>query len=539
MDGFWRYRPVTDRWLTEQLGLYEIPDYFQEHDFPYEKRPFAKEVPFADHLILVRLMGGWSLSWTGGEADNYTSNEEADFIFYQSNGTLGFRRDLIKPRLEPYIDHGYDSFTIVLDNTPWGMPITPVNGNFGNTAPPQYPSHFYWGVKNLIQEIRQEFGTTVAENLRFRMGTEYQGTKRFSGTQAQYERLYDFASDAVRDELSNVDFFPFNMAGPAITNVLNNHNINMFEVGDHCANGNNVTGGIGAPFTNFPMSLYFNPAWINGELRRAKPKDFADTRIATWDELENLQPTLQFKRSIHEFGVLNSEDGLKTDEPGARGAAQRFEVIVRLLEGGMDELAHWDTLDRIPAAGANPQYLLMTGETWIYTIFEHFKDAEMYSLPVAATSALGTTYKALLMKSPTQTAVLISSFNEDRTIHETVNCTVVVPDNLIAPSSPIDLFTIIYDITNSPHDWLREEFANAGILKPDYVAHPHTPARVRFMADTPGYDYVRNNWTTVKDKMVDSLTLNSYTDTATVLPNGDLELSFPITSPSLRLIVLE
>lgn len=59
------------------------------------------------------------------------------------------------------------------------------------------------------------------------------------------------------------------------------------------------------------------------------------------------------------------------------------------------------------------------------------------------------------------------------------------------------------------------------------------------MADTRGFDYVRNNWTAVKDKMADSLTLNSYTDTATVRPNGDVELNFPITTPSLRLIELE
>lgn len=540
MDGFWRYRPLTDRWLTGGLDLYEVPGYFMAHDFPYKKRPYAQEVLFADHLILVRMMGGWNLNWTGGETNGFIDNTEADFAYYNAAGNLAFRRHLIEPRLRPYVDNGYEDFTIVLDNTPWSLSADPIAESYGNAAPPQYPSHFHWGVRHMIQEIRARFGNGIADRLRFRMGTEYQTKERFSGTQSEYERLYDFAADAVRKELPEADFFPFNVSGPSISSIRDVHNINIFDVADHCVNGINSTGGAGSPFTNFPMSLYFNPIFVDQDLRRSSPKEAADSRIEVWNTLADQNPGLIFKRSVHEFGVIDTEYEVKTNEPGARGAAQCFEVIVRLLEGGLDELAHWDVTDLIPKnAGVEggTQRLLLNGLGWICTIFDFYRGAEAYSLPVTTSTTNGSSHAALLMKTASETAVLVSSFQEDRRNRDISNCSLVIPADLLPQGVAMSTSTLVYDEASSIHDWLRQAFDEAGILDADYAQDPQTTASVFNMAGGVGRKYVRQNWTDVEQRMIDSLTLDAYEESLTFRSNGDVELSFPLQNPSLRLIV--
>ena len=55
----WRNEPVIGIWLSGGQGLIEVPDYLDGTDFPYARRPYPREVPFADRLTVVRLLGGW------------------------------------------------------------------------------------------------------------------------------------------------------------------------------------------------------------------------------------------------------------------------------------------------------------------------------------------------------------------------------------------------------------------------------------------------------------------------------------------------
>ena len=127
MFNFWRNSAVLGPFLEQGEGLTQIPDYLLASDFPYRKRPYSREVPFADHLSVVRLLGGYNGDPTGTK----------DLAFRDSDGKVQYRMDLLKPRLQPYLDNGYDSLTLVLDNTPWCFPENPVAGSgLGQSAPP-------------------------------------------------------------------------------------------------------------------------------------------------------------------------------------------------------------------------------------------------------------------------------------------------------------------------------------------------------------------------------------------------------------------
>ncbi len=130
---FWRSQPVIGRWLNTGQGLIQIPNYMSENSFPYiKKHNFEKEVPFADALSVVRLLGGWNYSKKSGEL---YGQKNADLV-YMEKGKLHYRWDLLKNRLDPYILAGYKDLTLVLDNIPWDFPKKAKLNTYGQVNPP-------------------------------------------------------------------------------------------------------------------------------------------------------------------------------------------------------------------------------------------------------------------------------------------------------------------------------------------------------------------------------------------------------------------
>lgn len=117
MTAFWRHRPVVDRWLKGRLGLQKIPDYLCDPSlsFPYRRKLQPEEIPFADHLTVVRLLGGWSPKWNTGEAAQ-TPAKDCDLAYRGPDGKIRYRWELLGPRLDHYVQNGYE-LTIVLDKT--------------------------------------------------------------------------------------------------------------------------------------------------------------------------------------------------------------------------------------------------------------------------------------------------------------------------------------------------------------------------------------------------------------------------------------
>ena len=83
----WRNQPVIGIWLSGGQGLEKVPAYLDHTDFPYARRPYPEEVPFADRLTVVRLLGGWIPSDLGkGETRGYDAIAEADLVTRRHGG---------------------------------------------------------------------------------------------------------------------------------------------------------------------------------------------------------------------------------------------------------------------------------------------------------------------------------------------------------------------------------------------------------------------------------------------------------------------
>jgi hypothetical protein len=118
MTAFWWHRPVVDRWMKGRLGFQKIPDYLCDPSlsFPYRRKPQPEEVPFADHLTVVRVLGGWNSAWNTGEAAERPV-KECDLAWRGPDGKINYRWELLGPRLDHYVRNGYE-LTLVLDKHP-------------------------------------------------------------------------------------------------------------------------------------------------------------------------------------------------------------------------------------------------------------------------------------------------------------------------------------------------------------------------------------------------------------------------------------
>jgi hypothetical protein len=125
MDGFCRYTAVLGLMLADGHRLRTIPAWMSETDFPYVKKPYNREIPFADGLTVVRLLGGWE----GKNLPADRRNDPNDLVFRDEAGAPHYRWGLLKARLDPFVHAGCTNLTLVMDNVPWCLPKTPKKGN--------------------------------------------------------------------------------------------------------------------------------------------------------------------------------------------------------------------------------------------------------------------------------------------------------------------------------------------------------------------------------------------------------------------------
>jgi hypothetical protein len=94
------------------MGLLDIPDYLTgpDIDLKYAAKPgMVREIPFVDSFTIVRFLGGYREDWLRkfGQLDERLGRRSLDYAIRQSDGSLHFRPELIRRRLEPYLAAGY------------------------------------------------------------------------------------------------------------------------------------------------------------------------------------------------------------------------------------------------------------------------------------------------------------------------------------------------------------------------------------------------------------------------------------------------
>jgi hypothetical protein len=542
MDGFYRYSAVLGVELTSGIELRPIPAWMEQTDFPYPKRPGDKEVPFADALSVVRLLG-----W-GPTAEN-------DLVTRDAKGALVYHWDQLKARLDPYVSHGYSNLTLVLDEVPFCLTSRPSLGEptptaYGQAGPPDHTfGEWRTFIQALCAQLKVLYGTDTADHFRFRLGTEMQGRERFTGTLEEYFKYYDYAGAGIRAELPDAPIGPFNQASvgkPDEAGEVEATDVpSLFTVARHCASGKNfATGGIGAPLDFLARSYYYVTKMPRpGVFSNVHPDERTPGFAETWRRAMALsQRFAHLSREVQELGPsLVTEGGITGPDTGARGAAQAFHTVVQLHEIGADRLWHWPLLEKI--SRTDPNQALLMSQGWDYAVMDQMRGGEAYVVPVTGGAVHGNTQKALFSVLPDRAILMVSNWNVDRVKHDSDPLTVRLPASIL-PSIAGAPRMLSFTEDNSVYDVLRRDLAQAGLLSVEEQKHRGAPATLLIgrhgaMAADPekGRALVVQNWAKYEQLMRDSLTLKPFAGTVTPSADGTA-VAFTAASPSVTVIVL-
>ncbi|MGZ0706853.1 hypothetical protein ACWPKO_00780 [Coraliomargarita sp. W4R53] len=499
LDAFWRYSAALGPYHEGGQALETVPDYMLKGDFAYRKRPYAKEALFADHLSMVRILGGFK------DTKSSSAVRERDLAYRDSDGEIAYRMHLLQARLQPYIENGYSrDLTIVLDNVPWCFPENPASSTLGQHSPPQDPKEWYLFIQAVCEELVHVLGPQEANQLRFRVGTENGGRERFDGTHEEYVYHYQNTAAAVRSVLPDVDIGCYNISGVSLKGVRELHNVRALELAERCFSERNpVDGQSSTPFDWVAYSRYFRP----GE----DPMSHARICRDVWEAFENTAPELQgVSREIHEFGIAPWGEVAKgtfaSSESGALGAALTCQMMLRLREAGIQRLWHWGVLDRYRNQHNKLDYL-PEGSAWLMTVLDAMSGGEAFLLEPSTQSAAGTDHLALGVKLEDRVMILISSYNREIAKHTSESVTFPLPYELgrIAGKK---VYSLRLNRDSSIHDTIRRDLSAADLLEDDFVTRPDRLGSVRQMGiGRPAEKLVGNAQAKYEQLWVDSLTL--------------------------------
>lgn len=560
MDGFWRYTPVYAVYMKTNGAGQVVPPYMYStaHSFPYQRRinpatnqPYATEYLFADGVFLVRPMGGWNTPTQvagSGEAGEYINDiTQADVLYRDpATGKLAYRWNLLFGRLDPLInDAGYRDITFVFDNIPWCMPTpgTAAVGKYGQKTPAQYTTWWWLAANRMCSQLVSRYGRSVAEQFSFRVGTEWHNEDRFNGTLEQYLRMYDNLALGVRSVLPNANFGPFNAGGQFRgPGAPYSEEDNGYYIAKHCATEVNYADSsvIGSPFNFAGTSYYFGVAIRHGAVV-CDPKDGADFRQQYWDSLATDFPQLDnwggWSGEVHEFSISGSEvpkivppvsgdPNVETDEPGARGGAEYFQMITWLRAAGCGRISHWDVAEKISAT-----HYLLNSQGWLYMLFDAYRGGDAFQRTVTASTTNDTRFVSVAMRKSNKLMVLVSAFNARRDLHATHQVSVDLPKEWFASMGTIEANMVKMDRSTFVYDIIRADLATNSLLLPDYAANPDIIADVNAMGGSSGKTYVLNHIADYENKIVDSLKLKPMTPADGSLT--DQGTTYRLTIPAL------
>lgn len=534
LQPFWRNHPVLGPFLQQGLWLNKVPDYFLDTDFAYKKRPFDKEVLFADHLSVVRLLGGTD-KYPGVELDlgpvsvtddgalrqsrlspsdtaSIRKLMEFDFVFRHKDGTLGFRPELIKERLKPYMDNGYSSFTIVLDNMPWCLRKEPLIGGFGQAGPPDDPEEWYLTVKNLCETLEQLLGKEAANKLRFRIGTEMNGLERFHGTEERFITHYDYSAAAIADVLPGASLGLFNIQSASVENIKHVHNVNSFNVLEHASSGVNKKSGkpnIASPFV--ASSRYFCEKNDLNEIYRGIDE--------VWDYVRDSIPGYSnFSREIHEYGAWSDWTAVpRTGNPGAFGNAMNLQVVINHRTNGLSRLFLWNMLEHIPMGEGSGTFTIPSSQLWGYSVLDYMAGGEAYRVvPEKETDADGTVITSLLSVKANKAYLLVTAFNPDRLFNKENEVILKIPKTCFTMVSGKKAKIAVSDRNHSMMDEIRKDVEKEGNLnpilkdKPYYIPSGLSKFRELFSDISAFKTMISTNIEKYEAKWKESLTLKNF-----------------------------
>jgi len=556
MTPFYRNQAILNEFLSvgglERGGeLMAPPDYLlgDDIDFPYQRKPFDKEVLFADHITIVRFCGGVKDERPLVDEDR---GGRIDPCYRDDNGKLQYRWKAID-RLDRFVEVFGSEMTIVLDNMPWGVTSTPHIDGYGQIAPPDDYDQWRDFITALCREFVRRYGFDTVSLWRFRMATE----ARLHTDTEGFCRHYDITVEAIRMVLPEVQFMPYNIASCGTTEK---QNINMYAFAKHCVEGiNYATGEKGSPVDFAPVSYYSFPMFAKDSEGNAlvvtmkddsglnpwsiSPQVRAESEYAPyWKKIDEIFGR-SVPREIHELGLLGSEYGIAgTSEPGARGAAWLLQLLFHMREiNNIQRAWHWHCTDviEVPSRTNDEQRRLLRSNGWLYSILDHTIGGDTYTLDVAleGAGAADVPMKAVgfFNCDNGKSYIIASAMTIDRHKPVTGNMTVSFPGTLLPAGARAKLRATWMTEDTDVYTQVKADLAAQGMLSDEMAAHDHLIGSINGvgkdkMTDRKGMEYLDANWDKYETIIRESLKLKDSTGTLTE-DGGNLVLSFPAGTP--------
>jgi len=382
------------------MGLEEVPPYLLGSDlaFPYRPKPgFRREVLFADSFSIVRVMGGYPEEWLRrfNILNPTLGRRSLDYATRRPDGVLEFHPELIRARLQPYLEAGYKpaDITLALDNTPWDLATPdgqpPKLGVYGRRTPPGDLNEWAAVVRHLAEDLKAFLGS-AAGDLTFETGVEYDGRPNFDGTSAEFFGYYEATERAIHQVLPTAHFNPGEFTGsgkcvPQVpTCVYDTRDLILFTEAHHIA-------------------PHVVPRSLHGVADRGAPYPslVAKALKDSYARLPSVTP------EVHQFGLLFQPFGETSGgDTGAMQANWEFQTLIRLMVGGAPRrVFHWGTVD-------GPHEIL-NGSGFVRLVLDHYLGRQVDLLPTS--EAAQPTYRsetvAVLLTGGPSPAMIISSFS--------------------------------------------------------------------------------------------------------------------------------
>lgn len=517
----WRMEPVIGRWLSGGQGLVRPPVFLSETSFPYTKRPFEQEVLFADRLLVVRLLGGWNTDEHVGELNG---SKAADVAYRDDSGNIRYRWNLMFNRLEPYILNGYTDLTLVLDNIPWDFPTRPEMGKYGQTSPPSSMQEWQSFTQALAEQLVARYGEDTASRFRFRLGTECEATKRFSGNQAQYTQLYVSTLKGIRSVLPHSQIGPCNHSGGKDNMAGNNIDFSRFYA--------DVAQEIGSDYKIadfFPVSTYYVQKKRERFIKASRVRNAKGLNERYWKKVMAGIPIGDTPaREVHEAGLLvNTSAGTK-GEQGVLGAAWYLKTLVDMQKIGVSGVAHWRVLDKV---GGQTQHSVLTGTGWVLSVLEHLVGGQLYVYEDETRGDVNI--MRLLVVKEEASYLIVSTLGGGREVQSLLTS---VPLNLLHQKDTYRFMGVMLKPKNSICNIIKADLAEAGALKPDFVGDLSPCIDLDLMMTHRGKNVLNQNWEHYEDLMIKSLTLM---DASTQATQGDNQIQFKLYMPVPAIQVIQ
>jgi len=532
--GFYRGTQLQGNGLKDRISLRPVPAYLFQGSFPYQPRPYPEEVLFADRVSFVRFVGGWNKALLWGE-DKGTDN--GDLAYRNPDGSLGFRWEKVPPRIDPYLQAGYNAPIISLDNVPWQLAAYSSSGVWGQSAPVASLSEWDTFIRRFFTQLRNHYGLSLVRDWMFRMGTEPNGDAGFAGTHEDFVGMYAVTARALHDILPGAFFGPGEFAGGLIPG---RHNKTFDYLRFAADQAKKPT----LPFDYIANSAHAIPKWQGDKLVGcADPRERAAGSVKSFDNLRRTWPALENDPVyIFQFGILSVEVAdpehpaqmIDTNEPGGRGAAWTFDTILEFKqrEPHLAGIWHWDVGDVIPHDRDQSAFILY-GNGWLYQIFDQFRGGDAYVSPTVEVSP-GRLVKALFARKEGRGYLLLSNFSPDRRRSQSQAVNLSLPASLL---TGIDMKTtgqLVLSEENCPMQRIKETLRQAGLLRPPYLNTP-VLANTRQMGGRPGMNFVVARLAEFEKLIVESLTLKPFA--GTVKSNADgAELTSALPADSVTLV---